>query len=102
MSYRAKALRSDHSLEDILYITKDTSNGVVLMGDFEEIPFKEGSYLSRPTLRGPEAMDFMQVVMDVAYEFGLRPSAVQDEKHIKAHLSDMRDITKHLLKMDRK
>ena len=53
-----------------------------------------------PVLHGQEAVDFLQSAMDAAFEYGLRPSGMQDERHIQAHLSDMQDITRHVLKME--
>ncbi len=55
-----------------------------------------------PPLSGTDAVLFLQAMMDAAYDYGLRPSAAQDERHQKAHLKDMRDITRHLLKMENK
>lgn len=66
---------------------------------FESEKVFEGQKIDKPTLSGDEATQFMQVVMDAAYECGLRPSKMQDETHLKEHLKDMRDISKHLLKM---
>ncbi|MBO9430604.1 hypothetical protein [Sulfitobacter sp. R18_1] len=54
---------------------------------------------AEPILDGPEAVDFMQAVMDAAYDYGLRPSRAQDDTAQGKHLEDMRDITRHLLKM---
>lgn len=48
-------------------------------------------------MRGDEAKEFMQAMMDAAYDAGLRPSRAQDERHLKAHLEDMRTITMHQL-----
>ena len=39
--------------------------------------------------------------MDAGWAYGLRPSGAQDERHIQAHLNDMRDIARHVLKMDK-
>lgn len=54
-----------------------------------------------PLLIGEEAISFLQSVMDAAYSYGLRPSAAQDERHMRSHLNDMRAIAFHTLKMDR-
>ncbi|MDA4845930.1 hypothetical protein [Hoeflea poritis] len=50
---------------------------------------------------GPDAVGFMQAIMDAGWEYGLRPSKAQDERHLQAHLEDMRSITRHVLKMNR-
>ena len=55
-----------------------------------------------PMLSGPDAVGFMQAVMDAAYQYGLRPSQQVDEAGVKEHLKDMRDIARHLLKMNAK
>jgi len=52
-------------------------------------------------LEGPDATAFLQAAMDAAWEHGLRPSRLQEERHLMAHLTDMREITWHLLKMNR-
>jgi hypothetical protein len=44
-----------------------------------------------------EGVQLLQAIMDAAYEFGIRPSRAQDERHLKAHLEDMRTITMHKL-----
>jgi hypothetical protein len=49
-------------------------------------------------LRGPEATGFLQAMMDAAWDAGLRPSRAQDERHLKAHLEDMRRFAFHLIK----
>jgi hypothetical protein len=50
-------------------------------------------------LRGKhEVTAFLQAVMDAAYEAGLRPSRAQDERHLKAHLEDMRRFAFHTIK----
>ena len=54
--------------------------------------------ISADILRGDDAMAFMQAVMDAAYEAGLRPSRAQDERHMKAHLDDMRRFAFHIIK----
>lgn len=46
-----------------------------------------------PALRGEDVKTFLQAAMDAAYASGLRPSSAQDERHLKAHLEDMRTIT---------
>ena len=63
---------------------------------------REGELPSNPMLTGDDAVSFMQAVMDAAYDYGLRPSRAQDEKHLNTHLQDMRDIARHLLKMGSK
>ncbi|NKX40961.1 hypothetical protein HGG71_05690 [Rhodobacteraceae bacterium R_SAG2] len=62
---------------------------------------REGDQMGPPLLDGPEAVSFMQAVMDAAYEYGLRPSKATDSAGTVKHLEDMRAITKHLLKMDK-
>jgi hypothetical protein len=37
-------------------------------------------------------------MMDAAWDAGLRPSRAQDERHLKAHLEDMRRFAFHLIK----
>lgn len=54
-----------------------------------------------PVLTGSDGTAFLQAIMDAAYDFGLRPSKAQNERHLQAHLDDMRNITKHVLKMDK-
>jgi hypothetical protein len=49
-------------------------------------------------LRGPEATAFLQAMMDAAWDAGLRPSRAQDERHLKAHLEDMRRFAFHVIK----
>lgn len=79
-------IRDDHGLSTVTGMTfTDTAHG--------EYGPKE------PIIDGPEAVEFMQAVMDAAYEYGLRPSRAQDDTAQGRHLEDMRDITKHLLKM---
>lgn len=56
----------------------------------------------KPLITGPAATSFLQEAMDAAYEAGLRPSRAQDERHLKAHLDDMRAIAFKQLKMERK
>ena len=86
----------------ILRIAKLGDNSV---SELVNLTFEEREYgeVSSPhtVLEGPDAIGFMQAVMDAAFEFGLRPSGALDEKHIQAHLSDMRAITRHVLKMDK-
>ena len=53
-------------------------------------------------VEGPDAVTFLQSAMDAAWKLGLRPSSAQDEKHIQEHLKDMREIVRHMLKMDKK
>lgn len=48
-------------------------------------------------LRGRDAVAFLQAMMDAAYEAGLRPSRAQDERHLKAHLEDMRRLAFHAI-----
>ena len=78
-------------------------NGVLSeVTDITMTDLREGEISAEgPLLHGPECVDFLQAVMDAAYEYGLRPSKAQDEKHLKAHLDDMRGIARHVLKMDR-
>ena len=52
-------------------------------------------------VEGPNAITFLQSAMDAAWRLGLRPSNAQDEKHLQAHLKDMRDIVRHTLKMNK-
>lgn len=67
---------------------------------FETKPFKEGEMFDTdPLMTGPAAISFVQSVMDEGYKYGLRPSKVESDKDVRAHLSDMRDIAYHLLKM---
>ena len=49
-------------------------------------------------LRLPDATAFMQAMMDAAWDWGLRPSRAQDERHLKAHLEDMRRFAFHVIK----
>lgn len=44
-----------------------------------------------------DGVQLLQALMDAAYDFGIRPSRAQDERHLKAHLEDMRTITMHKL-----
>ena len=41
---------------------------------------------------------FLQAMMDAAWDAGLRPSRAQDERHMKAHLEDMRRFAFHVIK----
>jgi hypothetical protein len=50
-------------------------------------------------IAGDDAVAFMQSVMDAAYEYGLRPSRGKDDADLRRHLEDMREISRHLLKM---
>lgn len=54
-----------------------------------------------PFARRSEAVSFLQAMMDLAFEHGLRPSRAQDERHMKAHLDDMRKIAFHTLGVDK-
>jgi hypothetical protein len=82
-------------------LVKYGQDGAVEAVSFNTEPRPEGViWPDVPILHGPEATAFLQAAMDAAYEAGLRPSGAQDERHIQAHLKDMREISRHLLKMD--
>ena len=61
----------------------------------------DGEIEPNVALRGEDGVAFMQAVMDAAYEYGLRPSKAVDSAAMEAHLNDMRDISRHLLKMNK-
>lgn len=55
---------------------------------------------SPPPISGLDTVGFMQAIMDAGYAYGLRPSK-GDDVGVKEHLKDMREITRHLLKMNK-
>ncbi len=48
-------------------------------------------------LTSRDTTGFLQAAMDAAWDAGLRPSRAQDEKHLKAHLEDMRTLAFHAI-----
>ena len=105
MEWRAQAEKSPHIDNPELRIVRINEDrmSIVTNIDFKVYPrdsFVPKTDIDAPII-GPDAVGFMQAVMDAAWEYGLRPSEMQDEKHLKAHLEDMRSITRHVLKMDR-
>jgi hypothetical protein len=102
MTWKARAERYGARGEVELLIGKKVGDSFDHLTNIEFERMELGQvYSSSSPIHGDEAISFMQSVMDAAYEYGLRPSAAQDERHIKDHLKDMREISRHLLKMDK-
>ncbi|MCP5019685.1 MAG: hypothetical protein GY938_31030 [Ketobacter sp.] len=103
MEWKAKADYNFASDSPVLWLARlnDEKIQEVVSLTFEDRQIYQPS-THQPPISGHEAVSFMQAVMDAAYEYGLRPSAAQDERHMKSHLKDMQEITRHLLKMNKK
>ncbi len=85
----------------LLISKEDTQSGKLLIAepfvwsDFD--PYTTWPPDRAPTLAGHDVTAFLQAAMDEAYEAGLRPSRAQDERQLKAHLTDMRAIAFHAI-----
>lgn len=86
----------------VLRLARETSEGHEVVTDLtlKKISTYE-IWPDATPIAGDDAVAFMQAVMDAAYDYGLRPSRGKDEADLRRHLEDMRDISRHLLKMDR-
>ena len=82
--------------DDRLYLLRGEER--VTSMEFES--YNRGEILEPSMIEG--VTDFLQAVMDEGWRHGIRPKGygLVDEG-TKEHLKDMREITRHLLKMDK-
>ncbi len=102
MTWRAQADR-DFGRALLRIVNEQSDDTLAIVTSMQLQTIKNDAYRPDlgPVLRGNDAVAFMQAIMDAAYEYGLRPSGQQDERHLKEHLKDMQAITRHVLKMEK-
>ncbi|MCP5018410.1 MAG: hypothetical protein GY938_24500 [Ketobacter sp.] len=103
MKWAVEVRKSDYKRNDQLHVAcfeGDQMSEITSITMTTRDTFKASE--NPPFFEGPEVIAIMQAFMDEAYAIGLRPSAAQDDRHKSEHLKDMREITRHLLKMDKK
>ncbi len=98
MRYRASLDRNLDWNGDDLRIILDEHDGRSTVTEMTFESCRKGQILD-PCMQGDHTRAFVQAIMDAGYDAGMRATAEQDPTYLKAHLEDMRDISKHLLKM---
>ena len=101
MTWKADAQQDFLYAGAIVRIGKRTESGFSVVTNLTMQDVADGEIEPDVALRGEDGVAFMQAVMDAAYEYGLRPSKAVDSAAMEAHLNDMRDISRHLLKMNK-
>lgn len=102
MTWRASATESfEYGSGRSIFLGRVGPEGLSAVVDMKFETVKNGEVAPGPVLHGEDGVAFLQAVMDAAYDAGLRPSKAQDERHQKEHLSDLRKIAFHVLKIDK-